>query len=144
MGRRPSGSVVGRAFSCRMRSLECASVRDAISVWSQLSMPCEAKREICQYMKPKTVSEAAPNSPRNNSASRKLVVRGISLSRTEDIARTPHGVDHLRRLVLFELATQPADMHVNDVCLRVIVIAPDLLKYHRPGNDAAGMPHQVF
>src|ERR1700730_13219143 len=95
-------------------------------------------------MKPNKVSEAAPNRPRNSSASRKLVVRGISLSPTEDIARTPNRVNHLGQLAFFELPTQPADVNVYNVRLRVVMIAPDLLEQHRPRAHPASVPHQVF
>src|SRR6267154_2487063 len=82
----------------------------------------------------------APPKPRKSSASRKPVVRGMSLSRTEDIPRTPYSVNHLRLPAFFELAAQAADMNIDDVRLRVVVIAPDLLEQHRARNDAAGAP----
>src|SRR5207302_4363956 len=98
----------------------------------------------CQYTKPNRISDAAPKRPRNSSASRKLVVRRISLRPTEDIARPSDGVDHLRQPAFFELATQPADMDVDHIRLRVVMITPNLLEQHGPRDDPAGVPHQIF
>src|SRR5258708_29608782 len=95
-------------------------------------------------MNPNKISEDAPNRPTNSSASRKLVVRGISLSPTKDIARTPNRVDHLGQLAFFELPAQAPHMDVDDIGLRVVMISPDFLEQHRPGDHPPGVPHQVF
>src|SRR5712672_2511396 len=86
----------------------------------------------------------APPKRKKSNASRKPRVPGISLTPTQDIPRTPYSVNHLRLPAFFELAAQAADMNIDDVRLRVVVIAPDLLEQHRARNDAAGVPHQIF
>src|SRR5271156_493793 len=95
-------------------------------------------------MNPNSASEAAPNKPRNSSASRKLVVRGISLRPTEDITRASHGVDQLRQPALFEFSPKPSDMNIDHIGLRVVMIAPNLLEEHRSGNHPTRMSHQIL
>src|SRR5271156_5541536 len=95
-------------------------------------------------MNPNSASEAAPNKPRNGSASRKLVVRGISLRPTEDITGASHGVDQLRQPTLFEFSPQPPDMDVDHIGLRVIMIAPNLLEQHRSGDHSPRGSHEVL
>src|SRR5260370_42431463 len=98
-----------------MRSLECAALRDAISERSHSSTPPSRYPAVCQYMNPNKIREAAPNRPRNSNASRKLVVRGMSLRATENITRAPNRVDQLRQSTFLKLAAQPAATDIDHI-----------------------------
>ena len=66
------------------------------------------------------------------------------IGRAQAIAGAAHRVQQRAVEILVDLLPQPADMHVDDVGLRVEVIVPDVLEQHRAGHDMAGVAHQVF
>src|ERR1700722_14079082 len=43
-----------------------------------------------------------------------------------------------------ELASQIADLDVDDICLRHEVEIPNILEQHRPGHDLAWSAHEIF
>ena len=53
-----------------------------------------------------------------------------------------NGVDERTVEALVDLRSQPRDMHVNNVGLRVEVIVPDMLEQHGAGHHLAGVLHQ--
>src|SRR5947207_11603849 len=141
-GRRPSGSSGARSLNSRSSSAALFGARTETSRASPLSTSRARKPAVSTYMNPKRTTAPVPTSPRNSKASRKLVVRGMSLSRTEDISRAPNGVDHLRQPAFLQFAAQPADVNINHIGLRVVMIAPDLLEQHRASNHPTRVPHQ--
>src|SRR3954447_20209825 len=143
-GRRPSGSSGARSLNSRSSSAALFGARTETSRASPLSTSRARNPAVSTYRNPKRTTAPVPTSPRNSNASRKLVVRGMSLSRTEDISRAPNGVDHLRQPAFLELAAQPANVDIDHIGLGVVMIAPDLLEQHRAGNHPTRVPHQVF
>src|SRR2546428_12519840 len=53
-------------------------------------------------------------------------------------------MEQLPLLRAVDLPAQIADVHVDDVALRVEVEPPHVLDQHRPCEDAAGVSHEVF
>jgi hypothetical protein len=47
-------------------------------------------------------------------------------------------------VIRIDLAAQPVHEHIDDVCLRIETVIPDMLKDHRFGDDAAHVAHEIF
>ena len=77
-------------------------------------------------------------------ASWKVEVRISLRGFTQLVPGAAHRMDEGRVEVLVDLASQTADVHIDDVGLRVEVIVPDVLEQHRPGDDLVAVAHQVF
>src|SRR5471032_2352097 len=66
------------------------------------------------------------------------------LRSADDIASSPDGVQQGLVEALVDLATQPADVRLDDVGLGIEMEIPDFLQQHRARHDLARMPHQVL
>src|SRR5690242_2257446 len=77
--------------------------------------------------------------------SRSRMPRGryLRISAHQPIAGRAHGFDRDITVGLGELAAQVADVHVEDVRPRVVVVTPDRVQDLRAGKDLIRMPHQV-
>src|SRR6186713_3334359 len=60
------------------------------------------------------------------------------------VSGAANGVDERTVEALVDLRSQPRDMHVNNVGLRVEVIVPNMLEQHGAGHHLAGVLHQEF
>src|ERR1041385_2147944 len=67
--------------------------------------------------------------------------RNVS-GRTKDITDSPNRVDDL--LFWINLAANPMNQHVDDVCLRIKTVIEDVFQDHRLGHDTVWMTHQIF
>src|SRR4051794_8072686 len=97
-------------------------------------------------MKPITARFESSASRPASSAMRIVVgtKEAIIASGGEHVARTSHRVQQRLLESLVELSAQPADVNVDDVGPRIEMIVPDLLEKHRPGDDAALVPGEIF
>src|SRR3984893_14130 len=81
-------------------------------------------------------------------ASRALVVRKSSTHLrdiSQPVAGAPDSLDDaLLVLARAEFAAKAADMGFDDRRSRIEMKIPDMLEQHRPGDNLARMPHQVF
>src|SRR5271170_2455647 len=83
-------------------------------------------------------------SPRSND--------GVRFGRREELPRVvadhiagaAHGVQERLRKALVDLGSQSRNVHVDDVGLRIEMVVPDILQQHRPGDNLAGMAHEIF
>src|SRR6266571_9010011 len=64
-----------------------------------------------------------------------------SLRGAQAIPCAADGVQQGMVEVLVDFLSQPADMHVDHVGLRVEVVVPHVFQEHRPGYDMAGIAH---
>src|ERR1700730_18196704 len=60
------------------------------------------------------------------------------------MADAANRMEQLWREVLVNLATQAADLDIDDIGLRIKVVVPDRLEQHGPSNDLPLVPHEVF
>ena len=63
---------------------------------------------------------------------------------TDHVSRAADGVDQRVLEALVDLGAQAADMHVDDIGLRVEMIVPDVLQQHGARHHLAGVLHQIF
>src|SRR5579884_4017941 len=93
----------------------------------------------------KTKPAPAALNARKASASLKAVVRKILPSAvTNHVSRAADRVEQRRIEVFIDLGAQSRDMHVDHIGLRIEVIVPNALEQHGPGDDLAGVLHQIF
>src|SRR5512147_2173544 len=76
--------------------------------------------------------------------SRKAVVRKRLGRGTQAIPGAAYRMQQRRFESLVDLRTQAADVHVDDVRLRIEVVIPHGLEQHGSGYDLALMAHQVL
>src|SRR5260221_11081196 len=62
----------------------------------------------------------------------------------QDVADAADRVEQLLLEPVVDLAAQVIDVHVDHVGAGVKVVIPDMFGKNRPGEDAAGVPHEVF
>ena len=62
----------------------------------------------------------------------------------ESVPRAGNGLQKLLGLAPVDLLPQMTDVHINDVCLWIEMVVPDLLQQHRSRHDVTGMAHQEF
>src|SRR5580698_8003291 len=62
----------------------------------------------------------------------------------EDVARAPHGLDHLFHAGRIDLLAQTSHVHVDQVSARVEVVTPHCFEQHGAGNGLAGVAHHEF
>src|SRR5688572_22599578 len=67
-----------------------------------------------------------------------------SALRGESVAGAADGVDQGLLEALVHPLAQPADMHVDDVGLRIEMIVPHRLEQHGAGDELALVAHQVL
>src|SRR6516164_5456898 len=60
------------------------------------------------------------------------------------VASAAHRVEERLREALVDFRSQSRNVHVDDICLRIEMIIPDIFQQHRAGDDLAGMPHEIF
>src|SRR5882757_6593149 len=75
---------------------------------------------------------------------RKLVVRKNSSWRTENEPDATHGVNERRFAGHIDLAPEPSNMDVDEVCARIEMIVPDLLEEHGSSDNLVMVPDQMF
>jgi len=75
---------------------------------------------------------------------RKVTLRNRLLFLFEDIARSPDGVNKLRVVGTVNLVAQPANSGLDDVCLRIEIVIPDMFHNHRFRYNPSRIAHQVF
>src|SRR4051812_29842858 len=94
-------------------------------------------------MTPSRIRLPSPNSPRNSSPVRKLLVRSRSAGRTEHVSSIANGLEQ-RRAMAIDLAAQVADMDIDRVRAVVEPISPDLFEDHAARQHLALVPDQIF
>src|SRR5579863_8992637 len=62
---------------------------------------------------------------------------------TEHVARSSDGVDQRRREAAIDFAAQAADLHIDDVGLRIEMAVPHCFEQHGAGDDLALVAHQI-
>src|SRR5581483_7860195 len=62
----------------------------------------------------------------------------------DHVAGIADGSQQLPLLIRIDLLPELADVHVDDIGLRVEVIVPHVLEQHGPGNDLTGVAHEVL
>src|ERR1017187_2524017 len=77
-----------------------------------------------------------------NRLSRSPMFRSSDLSRPEDIADSPNGVQH--RPVLIHLAAEAMDKDIHDVGLRIEAVVEDVFEDHGLGDCAIRAAHEVL
>src|SRR5271165_6877791 len=78
-------------------------------------------------------------------ARRKAVARkSLASAVTNHISGATHSADQRRVEIPVDLGPEPGDVHVDDIRLGIEMIVPDMLEQHGPGDDLAGVLHQVF
>ena len=90
--------------------------------------------------KPMPIAKTAANA----SVQRKLVVRKNSSWRTEYKPDATHSMNERRFAGHIDLAPQPSNMDVDEICARVEMVMPDLLEEHGSSDDLAMVPDQLF
>src|SRR5512135_2785569 len=75
---------------------------------------------------------------------RHAALRMPGLAVFEDIPDSSEGADKGLLTGGVDLAAQAIDVDVDDVCVRVDAHAPDFLKDHGAGDDAAGVAAEVL
>src|SRR5436305_11323811 len=70
--------------------------------------------------------------------------RCLAVSSTDHVSGPADRLQHRLVETLVDLGSEPRDMDVDDVGLRVEMIVPDILEQHRAGDDVAGIAHQIF
>src|SRR5215475_8794666 len=63
---------------------------------------------------------------------------------TKAVSDAANRVDQRVGLLIVDLATQPADIDVDDVGGRIEMQVPDVLQQHGAGDDAGLVAHQIF
>src|SRR6476619_911853 len=94
-------------------------------------------------------TQASRKAIATESARRVLAARGTpsltaAILAAEPVAGAAHGVQQGFRKTRVDLLPQAADVHVDDVGLRIEVVVPHRLEQHRAGDHAFGLAHQVF
>src|SRR5579885_3521555 len=85
-----------------------------------------------------------PNTAANSSVSRKVGVRRTLGFSTQAVPGAAYGAQQGGIETGVYLLPQPADVHVDDVGLRIEVVAPDALQQHGARDHLAGVAQQVF
>src|SRR5208282_3719324 len=87
---------------------------------------------------------ASPCSQRWDSRSRGNKRNDLPRLVADHVAGAAHRMQQRLREALIDFGTQPRNVHVDHIGLRVEVIIPDVLQQHGPSDDLAGVPHQIF
>src|SRR5208282_2152278 len=74
--------------------------------------------------------------------SRNPTLRRKRSSTLKDIANSPDGLDQCP--VLVQLAAQPVNEHIHNVCLRIETVIKNMFQDHRLGDRAVGAAHEIF
>src|SRR5580698_5226348 len=64
-----------------------------------------------------------------------------ALSRPDHVARAADRVQERRVEAFVDFGAQPADMHVDHICLGIEMIFPHAFQEHGAGHDLAGVAH---
>ena len=64
--------------------------------------------------------------------------------RVQRVARSAHGVDKRAAKRLVDLSAKPADVSLYNICVRVEVKLPDVLKQHGSSHYLLGVTHEVL
>ena len=73
-----------------------------------------------------------------------LAIGNQGTLRLQAIAGAAHGVQERAVEALVDLLPEPADMHVDDVGLRIEMVVPDLFQEHRARDDVVRVAHEIF
>src|SRR5271166_7033814 len=95
-------------------------------------------------MSPKAAAVATETARQNASARRKARVLKTSIVSIQFEPDRPDVDDESSRAGRVELATQIADLDVDDVGLRKEFEIPDILEKHRPSHDLTRAAHEIF
>src|ERR1700756_2633569 len=85
-----------------------------------------------------------PNVPIAISASLNVDEVRVLARSTETVPDAADRMDQRIGLLVVDLATQAADIDVDDVGRRIEMQIPDVLQQHGAGDDAAFVAHEVF
>src|SRR5208337_3412049 len=99
----------------------------------------------CQAMMARTTPAPTALTARIASARRKAVARkSLARAVTNHVSGSAHGAEQRRVEVPVDLGPEPRHVDVDDVGLRIEMVVPDMFEQHGPGDDLAGVLHQVF
>src|SRR5690606_45832 len=137
----------GAAAGPRCLTASCtlsASVRSVAKIWRMRSW------FVCQRITPAIPAATVTKTATYAAISRKAVVRvkcgssGLALASTDHVSRATDRMQQGLLEVLVDLRSEPGDVDVDDIGLRIEMIIPDVLEQHGARHDLTGMAHQVF
>src|SRR3954470_2664837 len=77
-------------------------------------------------------------------ASRRVEERRVLPRSTETEPDAANRMDERIGTGAVDLAPQPSDINIDDVCHRIEVQIPDVLQQHATGNHLSDIAHQIF